>query len=70
MNIEWSPAAIADLRAVYDYIAEKNIAAAQKVVKRIKDSIQHLARFPLSGRPGRVPETRELAIYETPFLCV
>lgn len=32
-------------------------------------SVQQLAAFPMSGRPGRVPGIRELVISNTPFIA-
>jgi plasmid stabilization system protein ParE len=32
-------------------------------------SVQLLASFPMSGRTGRVPGTRELVISNTPFIA-
>ena len=36
------------------------------IVRRASD----LAEFPLQGRPGRLPNTRELVIVGTPYLLV
>lgn len=35
---------------------------------RIVASVQQLATFPVSGRPGRVAGTRELVVSNTPFI--
>ncbi len=35
---------------------------------RILASVQQLETFPLSGRAGRVPGTRELVVSNTPFI--
>ena len=34
----------------------------------IATSVQRLATFPMSGRSGRVPDTRELVISNFPFV--
>jgi len=34
----------------------------------IATSVQRLATFPMSGRSGRVPDTRELVISNSPFV--
>lgn len=53
-----------------DYIALSNSEdVAAEVVLRILAAVEQLAAFPLSGRPGRVPSTRELVIPNTPFLA-
>ena len=55
MKIVWSPTAVSDLESIRSYIAEDNPTAARKVATRIKDAVNRLVNFPLSGRAGRVP---------------
>jgi len=62
MKLLWSPTAVSDLESIRDYIARDNPSAARKVAERIRESVNHLIDFPLSGRTGRVPGTRELVI--------
>ncbi|MGA2537816.1 MAG: type II toxin-antitoxin system RelE/ParE family toxin [Terracidiphilus sp.] len=69
MKIIWSPTAVSDLRSIREYIARENPRAAYKVAARIKDSVNRLVNFPLSGRAGRVAETRELVIPRTPYIA-
>jgi len=69
MRIRWSPTAIADLQAIRAYIAHDNPSAARKVAIRIKEAAIRLSRFPLSGRLGRVPGTRELVIPGTSYIA-
>jgi toxin ParE1/3/4 len=65
----WSPQAIDDLLALRAYIEQDNPAAAQRIVLHILRNVdQLLANNPRMGRPGRVPETRELVIPNTPFI--
>jgi addiction module RelE/StbE family toxin len=68
MKIRWSPTAISDLESIRGYIARDNPAAARKVATRIKDATSRLKDFPLSGRAGRVPGTRELVIPGTSYV--
>ena len=42
--------------------------AAQRVVARIKYSVSILSEQPGIGRPGRVPNTRELVVDRTAFV--
>jgi plasmid stabilization system protein ParE len=51
-----------------EYIARDDPQAAALIVQRIAASVEHLARHPASGRPGRVTGTRELVILGTPYL--
>jgi toxin ParE1/3/4 len=69
MKISWSPTAVSDLESIRDYIARDNPSAARKVAARIKDSINRLINFPLSGRAGRVPGTRELVVPGTSYIA-
>ena len=69
MKIRWSPTAVADLVSIREYIAKDSPAAARKVATRIKEAANRLIEFPLSGRVGRVPETRELVIPGTSYIA-
>ena len=42
--------------------------AAERMVERIRDSVDQLTQFPSLGRTGRVSGTRELIIDGTPFI--
>ena len=68
MRIEWSERAGRDLRAVRRYIAQANPQAARAVALTILEAVERLAEFPASGRPGRLPNTRELVVPGTPFI--
>ena len=68
--IEWTEQAIRQLDQAHDYIALSNSEkVADRITTQIVNSVQHLARFPMSGRSGRVPGTRELVISNTPFIA-
>jgi addiction module RelE/StbE family toxin len=69
VNIRWSPTAVSDLKSIRDYIARDNPTAARKTAARIKDAANRLINFPLSGRAGRVPGTRELVIPGTSYIA-
>jgi len=67
--IEWTEPAVQQLNQSYDYIALTNSeTVASSVVEHILASVQRLVIFPQSGRRGRVPQTRELVITNTPFI--
>ena len=65
MRLRWTAPALRDLEAIGDYIARDNPAAAARVVTDILDRTDRLAKHPHIGRPGRVPETRELVVTKT-----
>jgi addiction module RelE/StbE family toxin len=69
MNVRWSPTAIADLQSIRNYISQDNPGAAQKIATRIRQAAGQLCQFPLSGRAGRVPGTRELVITGTSYIA-
>jgi addiction module RelE/StbE family toxin len=68
MKIRWSPTAISDLDSIRDYIARDSFLAARKITRRIQESVNRLINFPLSGRVGRIPGTRELVIPGTSYI--
>lgn len=68
MRVVWSPLAFSDLRHVENYIREHNPRSAFKIAQKIKQATGRLADFPGSGRPGRVPNTRELVVPGTRYI--
>jgi len=69
MKILWSPTAVADLVSIREYISKDSPAAARKEAAKIKEAASRLIQFPLSGRMGRVPNTRELVIPGTSYIA-
>ena len=67
--IEWTEQATRQLDQARDYIALSNSEdVADRIALTIVSSVQQLTAFPMSGRAGRVPGTRELVVANTPFL--
>ncbi len=68
--IQWTEQAIRQLDQAHDYIALSNSEeVATRIAAQIVTTIQQLTAFPMSGRSGRVPGTRELVISNTPFVA-
>jgi toxin ParE1/3/4 len=67
-SVVWLDEAVADLRAIGEYIARDNAEAAYRVMRRIKAAADTLADSPEMGRPGRVEGTRELVISDLPYI--
>ncbi len=67
--IEWTEQATRHLDQAHDYITLSNSEeVAVRITMHIANSVQQLATFPMSGRPGRVRGTRELVISNSPFV--
>jgi addiction module RelE/StbE family toxin len=68
--ITWTEQATQQLGQAHDYMALSNSEeVAARITMQIVTSVQQLAAFPMSGRAGRVPSTRELVISNTPFIA-
>jgi toxin ParE1/3/4 len=68
--IEWTEQATRQLDQAHDAIALSNSEeVAVRITMQIVTTVQQLAAFPMSGRAGRVPGTRELVIAKTPFIA-
>lgn len=68
MIIKWLDDAVDDLRALRQYIAQDNPPAANRVAKQILKTVELLSKQPAIGRQGRVFNTRELIISNTPYI--
>jgi toxin ParE1/3/4 len=62
MHVELSEDAEVDLDGVYDYLRERNPAAATRVLDAIFSAAVLLETFPLIGKEGRIAGTRELFV--------
>jgi toxin ParE1/3/4 len=70
MRIIWRRAALNDLEAVREFIAQDNPQAAMRVHGAIRAAIDPLANYPNLGRAGRVDGTRELIVVDLPYIVV
>ncbi len=66
LEIVWSPLALARLQEIRAYVALDNPDAAERLTTRLVSVVQALTDFPMLGRPGADPETRELVVGGTP----
>jgi len=62
LSIDWTERALGDLRAIDDYIAADNPAAAERWVGRLIAKAEAAARLPMAGR--RVPEKAQADVRE------
>jgi toxin ParE1/3/4 len=68
MIILWLDDAVNDLQSLRHYIAQDNTIAASQLVKKILHSIDTLVDQPSIGRQGRIANTRELIVPDTPYI--
>jgi plasmid stabilization system protein ParE len=62
-KIVWTAEAVANLQAIFDFIARDSEPAAALTISRILDRAEQAAQFPLSGRmvpEFGIPALREL----------
>lgn len=60
MNVRWTPEAEQDRTAIWDYLVERDPAAALRIDHLFGEAASSLADFPMLGHAGEVSGTREL----------
>lgn len=65
MRVVWTPEALQDRGDVWDYIAADNPHAAARMDALFSDAASRLTGYPLLGKPGKIPGTRELILHES-----
>lgn len=70
--IKWTESAWEDLDGISEYLLGKGLAleAVEDFLRRIFKAPEDLAIFPGAGKPGRMPNTREWRIKDTPYILV
>lgn len=63
MKLVWRADALADLKAIVAYIADRNALAAMRVQLAIEACAERLRERPFLYRPGRVEGTREAVVH-------
>ena len=69
-EVVWTNRARRNLNDIGEYIAQDDPAAAQRTIRRIVEQVAALPFYPRIGREGRVENTRELVIVDTPYIAV
>jgi len=67
MRLRFTPRAQRDLADIYDYLAEKNPAAAQRVEDHIRASLELLETWAGFGAPTDLGDVRRLPIVRYPY---
>jgi toxin ParE1/3/4 len=70
MKLRWTPRAVADLEEISDYLIVAAPQAWEHLLGRVEHLTDLLLDFPLMGKPGIVPETREFVLTGTPYILV
>jgi addiction module RelE/StbE family toxin len=70
VKVTWSDAAESDLASVLLHIAADDKVAALKLVDKLETAGRSLENFPMRGRIGRCPGTRELVVPGTSYILV
>lgn len=65
MKVRWVEAAKQDRADIVDYIGVENPRAGLKMEQLFSRAAARLADFPMLGRPGKIPGTRELIPHES-----
>ena len=63
LTLIWRESARQEARAIFTYIAERNLAAAEWLQAAIDLCAEGLTERPYMYRPGRVPGTREAVVH-------
>ena len=70
MKVRWTEAAAVNWEQAFDYVAQDNLAAALTIAEKIIEMTEMLAVHPHAGRLGRIANTRELVIPNSPFILI
>ena len=68
MQVKWLRNAAKNLNSATEYIADDNPKVAREFFIHTIESVNKLVQYPELGRAGRVPGTRELVIFEYPYI--
>ncbi len=69
-TVRWTDPANTDFLGIVEWLQARDPQAAARVGRHILDTVEHLTEHPLLGKPGRVPDTRELGVPRYPYLIV
>ena len=65
MRVVWTPEAQQDRAEVWDYIAADNPRTAARMDEIFSNAVAKLAQYPMLGKPGTIPGTREMIPHES-----
>jgi toxin ParE1/3/4 len=70
MRIRWTPAAVADLEHISNYLKNHHPHYRQPTLRKLYEAIRSLKSSPHRGRLGREDGTRELLFPPLPYIAV
>lgn len=70
MRLRYDPAALRDLAAICDYIAQHNAGAATRLAARIRAALGRLEAHPHSAPKRRSDDIRILVVPGTPYFAL
>jgi len=72
LPVKWTESAWADVDGITDYLLAEGMAfeAVEEYAQRIFKAPEYLAAFPGAGKPGRMPDTREWLVKNTPYALI
>ena len=70
MKLRWTPRAVADLEEISDYLVAACPQAWEHLLQRLERLSEAILDFPLMGKAGLVPGTREFVVSGTPYILV
>lgn len=68
MKIIWTRLALDDFNQAYHYVSTHNPQFLKNTIQQIEKALENLKNYPYLGKQGRVENTRELIVYQTPFI--
>lgn len=72
LPIEWTESASEDMDGIADYLLGESLPfdTVEDYVKRIYNAPEHLTTLPGAGKPGRVFNSREWLVKDTPYALI
>jgi len=70
MHIRWTPAAVADMEHISNYLKDRRPQYRQSTMRKLYEAVRSLKQSPDRGRPGSEDGTRELFFAPLPYVAV
>jgi len=66
----WTPLAQGDLRAIKDYMRDRDADAGVRIVAAIRDKARLLRAHPFAGEPSGIADTRKLTVERFGYVVI